>query len=136
MFELYKNINESHTDCIMNKQMCNNCNKYGHLFHQCRLPITSYGVIVFRKNPITNQLVDIAAMVSQFVPKSTGKQRIGREVIFRLVYAIFGHRIKMIEINCDSFDAWTLTDKIIIEHITGLLINFKDVRSFFHQMEI
>jgi len=39
----------------MNKQMCNNCNKYGHLFHQCRLPITSYGVIVFRKNPHTEQ---------------------------------------------------------------------------------
>ena len=27
---------------------CNNCNKMGHFFHQCRLPITSYGVIVYR----------------------------------------------------------------------------------------
>ncbi len=35
--------------------MCNNCNKYGHLFHQCRLPITSYGIIVFRKNPTNEQ---------------------------------------------------------------------------------
>jgi len=29
---------------------CNNCGKYGHLFHQCKFPITSTGVIVFRYN--------------------------------------------------------------------------------------
>jgi ADP-ribose pyrophosphatase YjhB (NUDIX family) len=29
---------------------CNNCGKYGHLFHQCKVPITSYGVITFRVN--------------------------------------------------------------------------------------
>jgi len=27
---------------------CNNCGKYGHLFHQCHLPITSIGAIIFR----------------------------------------------------------------------------------------
>lgn len=34
----------------MNKQTntCNNCGKQGHMFHQCKLPITSYGIIVFR----------------------------------------------------------------------------------------
>jgi hypothetical protein len=31
-----------------NNNVCNNCGKQGHLFHQCKLPITSYGVIVFR----------------------------------------------------------------------------------------
>ena len=29
---------------------CNNCGKIGHLFHQCKIPITSIGVIAFRKN--------------------------------------------------------------------------------------
>jgi 8-oxo-dGTP pyrophosphatase MutT (NUDIX family) len=29
---------------------CNNCGKQGHSFHQCKLPITSYGVIVFRSS--------------------------------------------------------------------------------------
>ena len=29
--------------------MCNNCGKHGHSFHQCKLPITSYGIIVFKK---------------------------------------------------------------------------------------
>jgi 8-oxo-dGTP pyrophosphatase MutT (NUDIX family) len=34
----------------MNKtnNLCNNCGKHGHLFHQCKLPITSYGIILFR----------------------------------------------------------------------------------------
>ena len=29
---------------------CNNCGKQGHLYHQCKLPITSNGIIAFRKN--------------------------------------------------------------------------------------
>jgi 8-oxo-dGTP pyrophosphatase MutT (NUDIX family) len=32
----------------MNTNICNNCGKHGHLFHQCKLPITSYGIILFR----------------------------------------------------------------------------------------
>lgn len=31
-----------------NKENCNNCGKYGHLFHQCKMPITSVGIIAFR----------------------------------------------------------------------------------------
>jgi len=26
---------------------CNNCGKHGHLFHQCKNPITSSGIIVY-----------------------------------------------------------------------------------------
>jgi 8-oxo-dGTP pyrophosphatase MutT (NUDIX family) len=33
---------------IKNTNICNNCGKQGHLFHQCKLPITSYGIITFR----------------------------------------------------------------------------------------
>jgi 8-oxo-dGTP pyrophosphatase MutT (NUDIX family) len=29
---------------------CNNCGKTGHAFHQCKFPITSIGVIVYRKD--------------------------------------------------------------------------------------
>ena len=31
-----------------NDQYCNNCGKKGHLYHQCKMPITSIGIIVFR----------------------------------------------------------------------------------------
>jgi 8-oxo-dGTP pyrophosphatase MutT (NUDIX family) len=30
--------------------ICNNCGRQGHLFHQCKLPVTSYGIIVFRSS--------------------------------------------------------------------------------------
>jgi len=30
--------------------LCNNCGKSGHMFHQCKLPITSYGIITFRRS--------------------------------------------------------------------------------------
>lgn len=36
----------------MNKlsNVCNNCGKQGHLIHQCKLPVTSYGIILFRSS--------------------------------------------------------------------------------------
>lgn len=30
---------------------CNNCGKVGHVYSQCKIPITSYGIIAFRMNP-------------------------------------------------------------------------------------
>jgi len=37
----------------MNKTInhCNNCGKQGHSFHNCKLPITSYGIILFTDTP-------------------------------------------------------------------------------------
>lgn len=35
---------------------CNNCGKTGHVFHQCKHPITSIGIIAYRKNAQTNNL--------------------------------------------------------------------------------
>ena len=35
--------------------ICNNCGKQGHTFKQCKNPITSFGVIIFRVNPTTNR---------------------------------------------------------------------------------
>lgn len=41
----------------MSDNYCNNCGKAGHVFHQCKMPITSIGIIVFRHNPtIENQI--------------------------------------------------------------------------------
>ena len=36
-------MNISHTTC-------SNCGKTGHIFYQCKLPFTSYGIILFRMN--------------------------------------------------------------------------------------
>lgn len=36
---------------IINKtNSCNNCGKQGHSFNQCKLPITSYGIVLFRSS--------------------------------------------------------------------------------------
>ena len=35
-----------------NNNSCNNCGRPGHLYHQCKLPITSYGVILFRPSDL------------------------------------------------------------------------------------
>ena len=32
----------------MSENYCNNCNKSGHVYHLCKLPITSIGIIAFR----------------------------------------------------------------------------------------
>jgi 8-oxo-dGTP pyrophosphatase MutT (NUDIX family) len=39
--------------------ICNNCGKQGHQFHQCKLPITSYGIILFRSVENTIQYLMI-----------------------------------------------------------------------------
>ncbi len=42
---------------MSNKILCNNCENYGHLFYNCKRPITSLGIICFRKN-ITNNSIE------------------------------------------------------------------------------
>ena len=37
-------------------QYCNNCGKQGHVFNQCKIPISSNGVIAFRKRKDTNEI--------------------------------------------------------------------------------
>jgi 8-oxo-dGTP pyrophosphatase MutT (NUDIX family) len=33
----------------MNKNICNNCGRQGHMFYQCKLPISSYGIVLFHE---------------------------------------------------------------------------------------
>ena len=43
----------------MNKDndfFCNNCGKQGHSYHQCKMPITSNGVIAYRITPHKNEI--------------------------------------------------------------------------------
>ena len=48
-----QNHNYTHNNATNNSNntnVCNNCGKQGHQFHQCKLPITSYGIILFRSS--------------------------------------------------------------------------------------
>lgn len=44
--------NYTHNFCI---SFCNNCGRSGHLFHQCKSPIISIGIIAFRHNHNLNE---------------------------------------------------------------------------------
>ena len=51
-------------------QYCNNCGKNGHAFHHCKYPITSIGVIVFRKiqlKPVQTQPVQTQSEQTQYL---------------------------------------------------------------------
>lgn len=41
-------LQSGNADNSYNNTLCNNCGRKGHLFQQCKLPITSYGIITFR----------------------------------------------------------------------------------------
>lgn len=47
---MYQSFDDCNIDFYNNKQFCNNCGKQGHIFNQCKLPITSIGIIAFRIN--------------------------------------------------------------------------------------
>jgi ADP-ribose pyrophosphatase YjhB (NUDIX family) len=42
-----------------NELLCNNCGKHGHLFYICKIPITSIGVIAYRRYNNENQYLMI-----------------------------------------------------------------------------
>lgn len=42
----------------ISNNLCNNCGKQGHSFHQCKNPITSYGIILFRHNKKINSQIE------------------------------------------------------------------------------
>jgi 8-oxo-dGTP pyrophosphatase MutT (NUDIX family) len=39
-----------------NENFCQNCGKQGHVYQQCKIPITSFGIICFRKNSVNNAI--------------------------------------------------------------------------------
>ena len=60
-----------------NSVFCNNCGKIGHLFHQCKLPITSIGIIAIRKSNIGVEILLIRRKNSLgFVDFMRGKYNI------------------------------------------------------------
>ena len=44
----------THRNKYSSTNNCNNCGKPGHLFHQCKMPITSIGIIAFRIRKTSN----------------------------------------------------------------------------------
>ena len=65
---------------MKNFNFCNNCGKSGHLFHQCKLPITSIGIILFQKNNNNIELLMVCRKNSLgFVDFMRGKYNINNK---------------------------------------------------------
>lgn len=50
MYQFYDDNNVEVYNNNITKHFCNNCGKQGHIYSQCKLPITSIGIITFRMN--------------------------------------------------------------------------------------
>ena len=74
---------------MKNFNFCNNCGKSGHLFHQCKLPITSIGIILFRINQNNIELLLVCRKNSLgFVDFMRGKYNIYNKIYFNTINRI------------------------------------------------
>ena len=87
---------------------CNNCGRKGHLYNQCKLPITSVGIIAFRwfDNKIQYLLIRRKDTLG-FIDFMRGKYSIyNKKYIKNMVYQMSQEEINLIK--CKTFDElWT-----------------------------
>jgi len=92
---------------MKNYNFCNNCGKSGHLFHQCKLPITSIGIILFRKNDDKIELLMICRKNSLgFVDFMRGKYNIyNKKYILTLINRMSNYERNMLK-TMEFKDLW------------------------------
>ncbi len=69
---------------------CNNCGKHGHVFHQCKNPITSIGIIVFN--------IDVSNNIEYLLIRR--KDSLGYVDFMRGKYPIYNRRYLLNIIQC------------------------------------
>jgi hypothetical protein len=74
----------------MNDNYCNNCGKHGHLYHQCKMPITSIGIIAFRYNK-NRQNIDNTNGVLEYL-MIRRKDTLGYIDFMRGKYSVYNNR--------------------------------------------
>ena len=88
----------------MSELYCNNCGKKGHLYNQCKLPITSVGVIAFRifNNEIQYLLIRRKDTLG-FIDFMRGKySAYNKDYIKNMVYQMTDEEKRLLKTN--SFD--------------------------------
>ena len=90
----------------MNKNaiICNNCGKQGHMFHQCKLPITSYGIILFRYSELGIQFLMIRRKHSlSYIEFIRGRYDLNYESILELFNLMSVEEVNKIKNNTFDF---------------------------------
>ena len=122
------------------KNTCNNCGKLGHTFHYCKTPITSYGVIIFRKNKKLNNEVEYLMINRKnsfgYIDIVRGKYSSGNmEHIQHIVNEMSTHekeKIKTEPFKALWNDMWGVTPKSQFQHRNEEFVankKFESVRS-------
>lgn len=109
----------------LNDIFCNNCGKYGHMFHQCKFPITSIGVIVFRYHQGVLEYLMICRKDSLgYIDFLRGKFSLNQKYyILNMCKQMTQHEKKVLKTKCESNDTskgFVLKDKIntLIQGVT------------------
>lgn len=96
----------------MNDVWCNNCAKPGHTFNQCKIPITSFGCIVFRinrKNARREYLMICRRYSIAYLEFIRGKYNIVDKDNIKNLFQQMTNSEKELIKTADFFKIWTTT---------------------------
>jgi len=113
---------------------CNNCGKNGHLFHQCKLPITSFGIIVFRKNIIHNKEIIEYLMIRRknsfgYIDFLRGKYNINNIEHIQSLINEMSFFEKELLLNNDFITLWKLLWNIKSDNIKNIIYKNEEINA-------
>ena len=88
--------------------LCNNCNKPGHLVQQCKLPITSVGIVLVRFNPTPEYLLIRRQHSIGFVEFLRGKYKVHNKLHLLQLIAEMTETEKKNLLTCSFDELWGL----------------------------
>lgn len=107
--------------------LCNNCGKPGHQFHQCKLPITSYGIILYQHTSVTTPTTPTTTAMNTNSPiqflMMRRKNSFGYIDFVRGKYTLHNlvHLQRMIDEMSLEEKEWLLTESFasLLQHMWG-----------------
>ena len=129
-----KNENSEHYEKKSYKyyDVCNNCGKQGHTFKQCKNPITSFGVIVFRINHLQQReyLMIRRKDTLGYIDFMRGKYSASNQkYIFNMIQQMtIQEKYKLKNYSFDELwrDLWLEGHKIDITHLSDVSATFTE----------
>jgi 8-oxo-dGTP pyrophosphatase MutT (NUDIX family) len=117
----------------MNDSYCNNCGKQGHLYHQCKMPITSVGLITFRiHNDELQYLMICRKDTLGYIDFMRGKYSIfNKDYILNMLKQMTNkekHKLKTLSFQELWFDLWG-ENSISSQYKSEEIISFEKLNS-------
>ena len=120
---------------MRNYNFCNNCGKIGHLFHQCKIPITSTGIITYRiNNGIIEYLLIRRKDSLSFVDFMRGKYQLNnKNYILNLISRMTSEECEKL-LNLQFNNLWNSLwgDSVGIQYRSEEKISYEKIESLKH----